>query len=143
MKEWYRTWDPYKTLPYDGIEYTTCIEYEHVSRYRNLRGVVHCPTNPEDRFIGHETFNYFECNQDVIFYEVPLEKEHRLDLIAYETMGDATLSWIIALCNNITDGKSCYEGQILAIPKNGVYALFNPGELLQPVSPFNLNLGPQ
>ena len=140
MRNFYNTLIPYKVIPYDGIEYTNCCEYDHISRYRGIREVIHRPTDPSERFISHETSNYFESHVDVDFYEVPLEEEHRLDLIAYKKLGSASYAWILAYFNDISDGYSCYQGQILAIPKS-LYSLFNDGEVLQTVSPFALNLG--
>lgn len=140
MREFYNTLAPYKVLPYEGIQYTNCHEYNHICRYRGLREVVHCPKTPSDRFIAHETANYFESHIEVEFYEVPYREEHRLDLIAEKTLGSAQYSWVIAYFNDIADGYSCYAGQVLAIPKS-IYDLFNDGEILQAVSPFALNLG--
>ena len=57
-----------------------------------------------------------------------------------EKLGSASYAWILAYFNDISDGYSCYQGQILAIPKS-LYSLFNDGEVLQTVSPFALNLG--
>lgn len=139
MREFYDTLKPYKVLPYEGIEYSVCCDYDHISRYRGMRTVVHSPQTQSERFISHETMNPFFSKVEVEFYEVPLNEEHRLDLIAEKKLGSSTYSWIIAYFNNIEDGYSCYEGQILAIPKS-LYSLFNEGEILQPVSPFALNL---
>lgn len=135
----YNTLTPYKVIEKREIQYSVCKDYSHVSRYRNLRQVIHLPTDA-DRVTTLETPNPFTTNVDVIYYEVPNRYEDRLDLIARDTLGSAQYSWVIAYFNKIADGYSAKEGQRLVIPKS-FYDLFNPGEVLQSVSATSLNLG--
>lgn len=135
----YNTLVPYKVLDHRGIQYTTCREYEHISRYKGLRQVIHNP-NDSDRFIMLETPNAFQTNLEVQYYDVPSYEENRLDLIAQKFLGAATYSWVIAYFNDIDDGFTVREGTRLMIPSN-ITVLFNTGEILAPVSPLQLNLG--
>lgn len=135
----YNTLVPYKVLDHRGIQYTTCREYEHISRYKGLRQVIHNP-NDSDRFITLETPNAFRTNLEVQYYDVPSYEENRLDLIAQKFLGAATYSWVIAYFNDIDDGFTVREGTRLMIPSN-ITVLFNTGEILAPVSPLQLNLG--
>ena len=80
---------PYKVIPYSGIEYSVCREFDHISRYKGLRQVVHNPADIADRFIALETSNPFVTNLEVEYYEVPTYEENRLDVIAYNKLGNA------------------------------------------------------
>lgn len=140
MKQFYDTLRPYRILPHEMIQYTTCRDFEHISRYRGLRQVIHNPKVLDDRFVALETANPFSSKIDVEYYEVPLVEENRLDVIAYKKLGSSSYGWVIAYFNNIEDGYTVHEGQVLAIPKS-IYDLFNDGEILQSVSPYTLNLG--
>lgn len=131
---------PYQEIPYEGIQYTNCRDYGHISRYKGLRQVVHNPDNTDERYMALETVNPFTTNADVDYYEVPLRYENRLDIIAYEELGSASYAWVIAYFNNIEDGFSVHEGQLIKIPKN-ISSLFNSGEILQTVPALGLNLG--
>ena len=135
----YVTWVPYKEVPYNGINYTTCEAYDHISRMRGLLQVVH---NPEesDRFVAFETPNPFTTNTEVKYYTVPSVEENRLDIIANKLLGSATYSWVLAYFNGIQDGFTVHEGQTLMVPVS-FYNLFNKGEILQSVNPLALNLG--
>lgn len=135
----YNTLTPYSVIDYKGIQYTTCRDYDHISRYKGLRQVIHNPDS-FDRFITLETPNSFKSTTDVIFYDVPDTEENRLDIIANRFLGSASYSWIIAYFNEIEDGFTVREGQRLRIPKN-VSSLFNKGEILSSVSALQLNLG--
>lgn len=135
----YNTLTPYKVLPYDGIQYGVCREFDHISRYRCLRQVVH-NYNETDRFVALETPNPFTSNVDVFYYDVPSYEENRLDLIAYKHLGSATYAWVIAYFNHIEDGFTVKQGQRLIIPKSFT-SLFNSGEILASVNPSTLNLG--
>ena len=137
--EWYDTLRPYDTIPYSGIQYTTCRDYDHISRYKGLRQVIH-NADDEDRFVALETSNPFSTNVEVNYYKVPSHEENRLDVLAYRFLGNAQYSWIIAYFNGIEDGFTCREGQVLAIPKN-MSSLFNSGELLATIPATYLNLG--
>lgn len=131
---------PYQEIPYEGIQYTNCRDYGHISRYKGLRQVVHNPDNTDERYMALETVNPFTTNADVDYYEVPSRYENRLDIIAYEELGSASYAWVIAYFNNIEDGFSVHEGQLIKIPKN-ISSLFSSGEILQTVPALGLNLG--
>lgn len=131
---------PYKELEYKGIEYSVCKDYDHISRHKGLRQVVHSPTDNEDRFIALETPNPFTTNVEVNYYEVPTYEENRLDIIAQDKLGSSSYSWVIAYFNGIEDGFTVKPGQKLIIPKQFT-SLFNKGEILQSVNPLALNLG--
>ena len=130
---------PYETVDYHGIQYTTCCDYSHISRYRMLRQVIHSPLVTEDRFMALETPNPVKTRCDCIYYDVPPIEENRLDIIANKFLGSSAYSWVIAYFNNIEDGYTVSYGQRLIIPTS-VTALFAKGELLAPVSPYALNL---
>lgn len=141
------TLTPYKTVDnHGGIQYGVCREFDHISRYRGLRQVVHNPNQESEydpdneRYIALETPNAFTTNLKIRYYDVPAIYENRLDIIADKFLGDATYSWIIAYFNGITDGFTVREGTRLMIP-NSVTDLFNKGEILQSISPTQLNLG--
>ena len=130
---------PYSVVEHEGIAYSTCKDYDHISRYRNLRQVVHCP-NSYDRYVTLETVNPFVTHTEVKYHEVTVLEENRLDLIAEKELGSATYSWVIAYFNRIEDGFSVREGQRLIIP-NSVTALLGKGEILAPVTVLKMNLG--
>lgn len=130
---------PYKTVDYEGIAYSVCRDYDHISRYRNLRQVVHCP-DTVDRYVTLETVNPFITHTEVKYHEVTVPEENRLDLIAEKELGSATYGWVIAYFNGIEDGYTAREGQKLVIP-NSVTALLNTGEILAPITALKLNLG--
>ena len=134
------TLTPHKTLDNHGIQYSVCQEYNHISRYRCLRKIVHGIDEMKDRFVTHETSNAIESNVEVVFHIVTYEEENRLDLIAYNYLGNPTYAWVIAYLNDIEDGYTIMEGMTLQIPKN-IYTLFNAGEMLQSIPPTMLNLG--
>ena len=135
------TLEPYKVLDTEGgIQYGVCRDFSHVSRYRGLRQVTHCPDVREDRFVAFETPNPFTTHTYVKYYDVPEFEENRLDLIAYKFLGDATYAWVLAYFNHIEDGFTVKEGQRLMIP-NSITDLFNKGEMLAPINPTKLNLG--
>lgn len=131
---------PYEEIEYEGINYTNCRDFGHISRYKGLRQVIHNPVTQSERFIALETVNAFKSNAEVEYYEVPTDLENRLDIIAYKKLGSAQYSWIVAYFNNIEDGFSCYPGQVLMIPKS-VSSLFSGGEVLSTVTATSLNLG--
>ena len=132
---------PYKEIEFDGIVYSTCVDYEHISRYRNLRQVIHCPSDIDNQCVTLETPNPFITNSEIIYHEVTMPEENRLDLIAKEELGSASSSWVIAYYNKIEDGYTVREGQRLIIPKAGITQLLNQGEILAPVTALKLNLG--
>lgn len=137
--EYYNTLVPYHVIPYSGIVYGHCRDFEHISRYRCLRQITHNEMD-SDRFIALETVNAFTTQCEVTYYTVPAHEENRLDVIAYKTLGSAQYSWVIAYFNQLEDGFSVREGVVLAIPKN-ISSLFNTGEILASVSALQLNLG--
>lgn len=138
MKE-YNTIKPYDEIERDEIEYTVCRDFNHISRYKGLRQVIHEGTQP-DRYIALETSNAFQTNTKVTYYTVPAHLENRLDIIAYKLLGSASYAWVIAYFNGIADGYTVQEGQKLAIPSS-VSALFNTGEILSSINVMKLNLG--
>ena len=131
--------EPYKEVERDPIQYTYCVDFDHISRYRGLRQVIH-QGKSDDRFIALETPNQFVSNADVKYIVVPHHLENRLDLIAYKYLGSAKYAWVIAYFNGIQDGYSVVEGTQLAIPTS-ITALFESGELLQSIGATKLNLG--
>lgn len=139
MPQYYDTLRPYAEIPYEGISYGHCRDFDHISRYKGLRQVTHNAENA-DRFIALENPNPFTTNTEVDYYEVSANEENRLDIISYNTLGSAQYAWVLAYFNNIEDGFTVREGQRLLIPKN-ITSLFNKGELLASVSPLTLNLG--
>lgn len=132
---------PYKKIDFDGIVYSTCVDYQHISRYRNLRQVIHCPSDIDNQCVTLETPNPFITNSEIIYHEVTMPEENRLDIIAKEELGSATYSWVIAYYNKIEDGYTVREGQRLIIPKAGITQLLNQGEILAPITALKLNLG--
>ena len=136
----YNTLKPYSVIPYDGIAYGHCLDYDHISRYQNLRQITHNASNPDDRFVALETQNAFTTNCEIHYYDVPAHEENRLDIIAYKELGSAQYAWVIAYFNNIEDGFTAREGTRLKIP-NSITDLFSGGEMLASVPPTLLNLG--
>lgn len=130
---------PYDTVERDDIQYTYCHDYDHISRYKNLRQVIHQGLSPE-RYIALETINAISSQADLVHYVVPSSYENRLDLIARDMLGSATYAWIIAYFNDIEDGFTVPTGRTLSIPKS-VSSLFENGECLSPVSAIKMNLG--
>lgn len=135
----YDTMIPWDDLEHRGIQYTVCRDFDHISRYRTLRQVVHNPQDA-DRFIALETPNSFVTAAEVIYYEVPATEENRLDVIAYKLLGSAQYRWALAYFNGIEDGYTVHEGQRLRCPRS-IDVLFNKHELLANVNPLQLNLG--
>ena len=133
------TTQPYKELPHTEIQYTVCEDYDHVSRYNRLRQVIWDPDSTE-REITLEMPEGFASNVEVVYHKVTHREENRLDLIAFRYLGDPTYSWVISYFNGIADGYTVLEGQTLRIPKF-LTSLFDKGEVLSMVNPFNLNLG--
>lgn len=134
------TLSPYKVLDRKGIQYTVCRDYDHISRHRGLRQVVHQPEEV-DRYIALETPNpVTESNVSFTFHEVLPKEENRLDVIAYNYLGSASYSWTIAYYNYITDGYTVRPGQVIRIPKD-ITSLMTTGNLLQSVPATQLNLG--
>lgn len=138
--KWYNTCIPYKKLEHEGIQYSVCRDFDHISRYRNIRQLIHCPDSTE-RFVALETPNPFKTNDtNVSYYEVPYAEENRLDVIAHKWLGNSNYKWIIAYFNGIEDGFTVLTGQKLKIP-NSIFDLFNKNEMLSAISPHTLNLG--
>lgn len=131
---------PYDILDYKGIQYGVCRDFNHISRYRRLRQIIHTPSDLVDRFVTLETPNAFETHSEVVYYTVPATEENRLDIIAYRFLGSAQYAWTIAYFNGIEDGFTVHEGQKIMIPKT-FSQLYNKGECLSSVNPITLNLG--
>lgn len=139
----YDTLIPYHVIDYKGIQYSTCRDYSHISRYRCLRTVSHQIEGSEtEQFITLETPNSIHSKIDVKYYFVRASEENRLDLIAYKYLGSASYAWVIAYLNGIEDGYTVSEGQRLMIPASkSVTDLFGKDEMLAPINPLLLNLG--
>lgn len=132
---------PYEELDRKGIQYTVCRDYDHISRYRSLRQVVHCPEDTEDRFMALEVPNKItESNVDFLYHEVEPDEEDRLDVIAYKNLGSASYAWVIAYFNGIEDGYTARPGQVVKIPKT-ISSLMTSGNIMQSVPALQLNLG--
>lgn len=138
--QFYDTLKPYDVLEHKGIQYGVCRDFNHVSRYRRLRQIVHSPAHTPDRFVALETPNPFSTYSQVMYYEVPPQYENRIDLIAEKLLGSAQYGWAISYFNGISDGFTVSAGQKLMIPKS-LTQLYNKGEVLASVSPLTLNLG--
>ena len=136
----YDTLIPFDEIEYQGIQYMVCRDFDHISRYRGLRQVVHNPKSLTDRIVTLEIPNKFETKVDTIYHEVTQDETNRLDLVAYRTLGSAQYGWVIAYFNGIEDGFTINPGQTLRIPKQFT-SLFEAGEVLAPITPFKLNLG--
>lgn len=139
----YDTLIPYHVIDYKGIQYSTCRDFSHISRYRCLRTVSHQIEGSEtEQFITLESPNEIHSNIDVKYYFVRTTEENRLDLIADKYLGSARYAWVLAYLNNIQDGFTVSEGQRLKIPASGsVTDLFAKGEMLAAINPLLLNLG--
>lgn len=135
----YNTLKPYKVVEHHPIQYTTCRDFKHISRYRGLRQIIHNANEP-DRFIALETPNAFSTNLKFRYYEVPTRYENRIDLLAKKFYGSANYGWIISYFNGIQDGYTVHAGQKIAI-LNSVTDLFSNGELLAAIPAMQLNLG--
>ena len=134
------TLSPYKVLDRKGIQYTVCRDYDHISRHRGLRQVVHQPEEVE-RYIALETPNPIDSvDVSFVFHEVTPNEEDRLDVISYNYLGSSSYSWTIAYYNNIVDGYTVKPGQVIRIPKD-ITSLMTTGNLLQSVPATQLNLG--
>lgn len=131
--------NPYKEFDYTGIAYTVCRDFDHISRYRNLRQVKH-NLGTTDSYVTLETANPFVTHTEIKYHEVTSTEINRLDLIAYKELGSASYSWVIAYFNGIEDGYTVREGQRLILP-NSVTALLSKGEILAPITALKLNLG--
>lgn len=138
--KFYNTLKPYAKIPYCGIAYGHCVDYNHISRYQNLRQITHNADNASERFVALEVPNPFKSNCTVKYYDVPAHEENRLDVIANKHLGSAQYAWVIAYFNGIEDGFTVREGTRLAIPSS-VTDLFTTGEILESVNPLSLNLG--
>lgn len=134
------TLSPYDSVEYGGIQYTNCRDYDFISRNRGLRQVVHNPEEADERVLALETANPFSTHTEVIYHDVELSEENRLDIIADKYLGSPTYYWVIAMFNNIEDGYTVREGQRLQIPRS-ITSLMTKGEILAPVSALTLNLG--
>lgn len=131
---------PYDVIHHEGIAYSVCKEFDYISRYRNLRQVVHTPNSP-NRYVTFETTNPVVTNNlPIIYHVVDASEENRLDIIASRYLGSASYGWVIAYFNQIEDGYSVFEGQTIIIPKS-ITDLFAEGEILASVTALKLNLG--
>ena len=130
----------YKEVDYHGIEYTMCKDYEHISRYRRLRQVIHY-LEGTDRFMTLETQNkYSYSGVTYEYYTVTVDRENRLDLISYDYYNTISYAWLIAYVNGISDGYTVYEGRTLIIPTS-ITDLFGNNRILSPIPVSTLSLG--
>ena len=130
----------YDKVDYNGIEYTTCKDFSHISRYKRLRQVIHY-LDGTDRFLTLEIQNSYDYeNVAIEYYQVPVEEENRLDLISYRFYNTTSYAWVIAYVNGISDSYTVYEGQTLIIPTN-ITDLFKNGNVLSSIPVSSLNLG--
>ena len=136
---YYDTLTPYINIEHTGIQYTTCRDFQHISRHKGLRQIIHNP-GTADRYIALETPNPIVSKASFIYYDVPKMEENRLDLISHRFFGSAQYAWIISYFNDIDDGYTVHEGQRLKIMKQ-FSALFNKHEILAPIPAHQLNLG--
>lgn len=136
---YYNTFHPYSDIAHIDIDYSVCRKFDHISRYRGLRQVVHDPESFE-RIMTLEIQNPFTTNSEVEIYEVPRAHVNRLDLISKKLYGTSQYGWVIAYLNGIQDGYTVQEGQKLRYLKNFT-DLFNDGELLASIPAMQLNLG--
>lgn len=131
---------PYEEVPYEGIEYSTCKDYDHVSRYRRLRQIVH-HLDDLDRFTTLELQNGYDYSTlECEYYVVDESRQNRLDLISYDYYGTPSYAWVIAYVNGIEDGYTVLGGRVLKLPKS-VSELFKNGSVLSAIPPTSLNLG--
>lgn len=133
------TWKPYKQIKRDPIQYTYCVDYNHLCRYMTLRQVIHQGKHTS-RYISLETTNAFKTNSAMKVYTVPAHLENRLDLIAEDQLGSAKYAWVIAYVNRIPDGFTVLEGTQLQIPVS-ISQLLETGEIMGTIDATHLNLG--
>lgn len=135
----YNTLIPYKEIEYNGIQYAFCRDFNHLSRYKNLRQVIHGPDSI-DRCMTLETPNSFVSNIEIQYYEVSSTEENRLDIIADKLLGSSDYAWVLCYFNNISDGYTVKEGQKLKVPIS-VSSLFSNKEILSSIPLTTLHLG--
>ena len=150
MTQWYDTLTPYSEFKHNEIQYSSCFDFSHISRYRNLRTVSHTYDKVDningnittETYTSLETPNKIFSNMAVVYYTVRADEENRLDLIAYKYLGSAEYSWVISYLNEIHDGYTVMEGQRIKIPASrNVLSFLDTGEMLAPVNATLLNLG--
>lgn len=134
------TFHPYRDVKRDPIQYSYCVDYSHLCRYKGLRQVIHQGVTG-DRYIALETVNPIpDTIQSFKYYTVPYHLENRLDLIAEQQLGSASYAWVLAYYNKIQDGFTAIEGTQLIIPTS-ISSLFNRGHILESLPATRLNLG--
>ena len=134
------TTKPYKEVDYKGIEYSTCKNFDHISRYKRLRQVIHY-LEGNQRFTTLEIQNsYSYKGVEAEYYTVTVDRENRLDLISNDYFGTPTYAWVISYINGIPDAYTVHEGQMLLIPVN-ISSLFGTNKILSAIPVSSLNLG--
>lgn len=88
--------------------------FNHLSRYKRNRQVY----NSDVDKIYLETMNRYDIivSDTPIYHVVDVTEENRLDKIAFNYYGDASLYWAIAMVNNIIDPFIVQMNTILIIP---------------------------
>lgn len=103
--------------------YSTCKQYNHLSRYSKYRQII-------DDTTYIETFNQtiVEHSDGDQYHIVTTGQKNRLDIIALQYYNDASLWWVIALANNMIDPFIVTVDTILRIPS--LASLFKSGGAL-------------
>lgn len=136
----YNTLTPYKELDAEPLQYGVCRDFDHLSRYRGLRQVVHNVATSE-QFVTLETPNSFRSNlTNCKVHTVTYSEQNRLDVIADKYLGSSSYAWVISYMNHIEDGYTIREGQKLVIP-NSITDLMQNNEFLSSIPAMQLNLG--
>ena len=136
----YNTLTPYKELDVEPLQYGVCRDFDHLSRYRGLRQVVHNVATSE-QFVTLETPNSFRSNlTNCKVHTVTYSEQNRLDVIANKYLGSSSYAWVISYMNHIEDGYTVREGQKLVIP-NSITDLMQNHEFLSSIPAMQLNLG--
>lgn len=136
----YDTLTPYKELDVEPLQYGVCRDFDHLSRYRGLRQVVHNVATDE-QFVTLETPNSFNSNlTNCKVHTVTYSEQNRLDVIANKYLGSSSYAWVISYMNHIEDGYTIREGQKLVIP-NSITDLMQNNEFLSSIPAMQLNLG--
>lgn len=88
--------------------------FNHMSRYKRSRQLY----NPDVDSVYLESMNRYDIivSDTPIYHVVDILEENRLDKIAFEYYGDASLYWAIAMANNMVDPFILAPNTIIVIP---------------------------